>query len=940
MLANPTNIDIDARGRLWVLEGVNYRRKLKNQPDVTNLGDRILILEDTDGDGRADKRTVFDQSPELRSPLGIAVLGDKVIVSQSPNVIVYTKDLTDRVVGKKVFLGGFGGFDHDHGVHATVFGHDGRYWFNAGDQGFDVTDRSGTRLVSSREGPYYAGAILRLSPDGTGMKVFAHNFRNPYELALDSFGGVWQSDNDDDGNAWTRMLNVMEGGNYGYWGPGGRSWRADKGTHFHHELPGVAPLIARLGAGSPCGLVVYEGRLLPAKYHGQLLHAEAGKREINTYTMTAEGAGYKLDVEHTVSTADSWFRPSDVAVAPDGSVFFSDWYDSGVGGHNLADTARGRIYRLAPPGHKPVTAPLDFESPIGLGALLASPAQSVRHLAFTRLREMGKKALPWVRGMWAQREDVILQARALWLIGLMEGAAAPEIAEALKDADARIRILGLRVLDMAGGDVTASGLVKDPSPLVRRELAVLLQGKPEGTAAIAELAAAWDGADRWYLAGLGIGARGREDALYARLRDTYPDKWNAKLGKLIWETRPADALATVTEAVNENNLPLDQRLQALETLAAYRQVEAARTVAELASRSEAPMELRQAAIGHMSKRLFSEWIPYRADAAVRTAVRRSLADEKLQASALALADDLEDSEYGPDLQALAKDTKAPEASRAIAIQALGRMKDERYFADLDRFAAGGPVKIQAAAVRAIGYAQPPQFAVKMQRIITGNAPNEVRSEAVRALARGDRGLTLLLAMAERGQLPAEMKSLATTLAHQNRNPQLLVRARRVLPLPAMRGSRLLPSLRMLLGIEGNAERGRKIFSAAGGPECHNCHSVDGTRQLAGPHLTHIGTKFGKDGLLDAVLNPSAAIAPEYTYWILETKTQGTVSGTIGEDTAQRVTLRTDTGEELRLKPSEITSRRQSRLSMMPEDLPSRVTEQQLADLLEYLVSLK
>ncbi|MGH9661617.1 MAG: PVC-type heme-binding CxxCH protein, partial [Bryobacteraceae bacterium] len=113
--ANPTNIDIDARGRVWVLEGVNYRRQLRGQKDVRAAGDRILILEDTDLDGIADKSKVFDQNIGLRSPLGIAVLGDKVIVSQSPDLVVYTKDEDDRIVSKETLLTGWEGVDHDHG---------------------------------------------------------------------------------------------------------------------------------------------------------------------------------------------------------------------------------------------------------------------------------------------------------------------------------------------------------------------------------------------------------------------------------------------------------------------------------------------------------------------------------------------------------------------------------------------------------------------------------------------------------------------------------------------------------------------------------------------------------------------------------------------------------------------------------------------------------
>src|SRR5258708_8924793 len=144
-LSNVTNIAVDERGRVWALEGVNYRRQLRNEPDIRPAGDRILILEDTDHDGRADKVDVFDQNPDIRTPLGIAVLGDKVFVSQSPNITVYTKDAHDRIVSKEVFLTGFKGPDHDHGVHALVFGPDGRYYFDPGNEAGYITDSSGTR---------------------------------------------------------------------------------------------------------------------------------------------------------------------------------------------------------------------------------------------------------------------------------------------------------------------------------------------------------------------------------------------------------------------------------------------------------------------------------------------------------------------------------------------------------------------------------------------------------------------------------------------------------------------------------------------------------------------------------------------------------------------------------------------------------------------------
>ena len=140
-------------------------------------------------------------------------------------------------------------------------------------------------------GRFFEGAAMAVNPDGTGLEVIAQNFRNPYELAIDAFGDIWQTDNDDDGNAWTRVNYVMAGGNYGFRGPNGRTWQEDGGTHFHQELPGVVPNMLRLGPGSPCGLVVYEGTLLPEMYRGQLLHAEAGRRLIARYPCPGRRCG-------------------------------------------------------------------------------------------------------------------------------------------------------------------------------------------------------------------------------------------------------------------------------------------------------------------------------------------------------------------------------------------------------------------------------------------------------------------------------------------------------------------------------------------------------------------------------------------------------------------------------------------------------------------------
>src|SRR5881296_1820641 len=175
MVRNPTDMDIDARGRVWITEGVNYRSTFQPWGILQPAGDRIVILEDTSGDGVADKETVFYQDPSINAALGLCVLGNKVIVSDSPHVFVLTDADSDGKADKRELLfTGISGKDHDHGVHAFVFGPDGKLYFNFGNEGKQikrpdgspVIDRFGNE-VNNKGNPYRQGMIFRCNIDGS-----------------------------------------------------------------------------------------------------------------------------------------------------------------------------------------------------------------------------------------------------------------------------------------------------------------------------------------------------------------------------------------------------------------------------------------------------------------------------------------------------------------------------------------------------------------------------------------------------------------------------------------------------------------------------------------------------------------------------------------------------------------------------------------------------
>ena len=569
-MVNPTDMDIDERGRIWVCEAANYRGS-RLRPE----GDRIMVLSDTDHDGVCDSYKVFVQDKDLFAPLGIAKFGNKLYVSQSPNVWVYTIDDSGdspEPVGKpQIIFTGFGGNNHDHGVHAFVFGPDGRYYFNMGNEGdkgrikygdgTPVTDSFGSEVGREakvhRGKPktrdnlgFQEGMAFRWDPAAKRFDVIGYNFRNNYELAVDSFGTVWQSDNDDDGNESVRINFVMEGGNFGFKGPRGTDWGRDRElipgqtrqeAHWHQRWPGVVPNLLHTGGGSPTGICVYEGELLPEKFRGALIHCDAGPNVVRAYVpspsseqpkglMTSEeekkrtasaggeGAGYKAEVVDLIKGTDSWFRPSDVCVAPDGSVFVCDWYDPGVGGHATGDKSaaklRGRIYRLAPRGFKPSDTTLDLESPKGRLAALGSPNMATRYLAYTALAGAGDSAVAGLKEVYKESKDARRRARALWLLARAADGKDAVVA-AMKDSNPDIRITAVRAARAIGMDMAAVAkeLANDPSIAVAREVCVALNYVPTDKALppLVALADRYDGKDRWYLEAIGIGATGREN---------------------------------------------------------------------------------------------------------------------------------------------------------------------------------------------------------------------------------------------------------------------------------------------------------------------------------------------------------------------------------------------------------------------------------------------
>ncbi|MBA2329358.1 MAG: HEAT repeat domain-containing protein, partial [Flavisolibacter sp.] len=583
VIGNPTNIDVDSRGRVWMCEAFNYRPSLNQNNPTKDEGDRILILEDTNGDGKADTSKVFYQGTDINAALGIAVLGNKVIVSCSPNVFVFTDEDGDDIPDKKeVLFTHVGGEQHDHAVHAFTFGADGKLYFNFGNEGEQLMDKDGKIIidklgneVTNKGLPYRQGMVFRMNVDGTEFEVLGHNFRNNYEVATDAFGTLWQSDNDDDGNQSTRINYVMEFGNYGYTdemtGAGWRTRRTNMETeipqrHWHLNDPGSIPNLLQTGAGSPSGMLVYEGKLLPSAFHNQMIHCEPGKNIVRSYPVKKAGAGYTAEIIPLMEgVRDQWFRPVDVCAAPDGSLFIADWYDPGVGGHQMGDINRGRIFRLSTStGNYKINKP-DFDTQEGLTKALINPNGATRYLAWQKLNSLGAQAEPALQKLWTS-DNLRNRARALWLLARIPGKEDQYLQQALADKDPDIRITGIRATRQLKNDVIPylQKVINDADPQVRREVAIALHhNKSENAGALwAQLAAQYDGQDRWYLEALGIGADKQWDTFLPIWQSRSAEQVNTPAGRdIIWRSRTSKALPLLAAYISDTKVDSAARLK-------------------------------------------------------------------------------------------------------------------------------------------------------------------------------------------------------------------------------------------------------------------------------------------------------------------------------------------------------------------------------------------
>lgn len=912
---NPTNIDVDEEGRLWVIEAVDYRN-FNNPPENRRThpgGERVVILEDTDGDGRADSSKTFVQDEDLVAPLGIAVVGNKVYVSASPHLFVYTDtDGDDKADTRDTFLTGFGGLDHDHGLHAIVAGPGGRFYFNAGNAGpHIVTDEAGWTLragsiysggtphmegnqpgLRSDDGKVWTGGVnLRINPDGTGLEVLTHNFRNSYEVAVDSYGNVWNNDNDDDGNASTRVLYAMEAGNTGFFSQdGSRTWQADQRpdqetftAHWHQEDPGVIPAGDRTGPGAPTGIVRYEGSQLGEAYRGMLLSADAGRNVVYGYHPEPQGAGFALEsssfvssvpdsVVYNRSTYDNWdpesdsywFRPSDVAVGTDGAIYVADWYDARVGGHQMQDSAAyGRIYRITRAGENPQAPTLDLSTTEGQLQALRNPAPNVRVLGFQRLAEQGSAVLDDVRAL-LEADNPFHRARAVWLMAHLGPEGIEAVDEIFRSAsDPALRVAAFRALEQVDTSDAmiqrAHQAAQDASPAVRRAAAVYLRQVPlaESREAMVDLARRYDGTDRWYLEAFGLAAEGEEAATYALLKDELdvasdPSMWRTSWADLVWRLHPVEAVEALQQRASTPDVEWAEQKKALVAIG-FMSDPAAVEAMEALAESDQPQVAERAAW----------WLDYR-----RT------------------------NEWY-DLKDWAAEDQSPEVQEAIRA-----MQD------------------------------------RAETVQDANRPLAERTQAVGKMASDVYGSRMLMRLAIAGNLSDEIEAAVQDSIFESPDRTVRVLARHYLGRPD--GDGVDYTAQRVTQMEADRQRGQNVFYA----QCAVCHTAGQAGGDVGPDLTGAESMLNAQELADAIIRPGAGITHGYSPWWVRTEDGAVRYGFLLAENENTIVLKDANGQRHVIDRTRIADQEQmDGVSLMPGPAELELSPQDVADVVSFLRAL-
>jgi putative membrane-bound dehydrogenase-like protein len=879
-IVHPIACDFDAKGRLLVIEShTHFAPKDYKGPNF----DRIQAFDVA----KRGKPTTFFEG--TRHTMDLAVHADGSVYIATRNEILRLRDTKGK--GKPdettriVFLDTKGDYPHN-GFSGLCFDSKGDLYFGMGENlgaAYKLIGADGKNFSGEGDG----GHIFHCSADGKKLRRIATGFWNPFGVCRDIFGRVFAVDNDPDQSPPCRMVHVVEGGDYGFRFCYGRS-----GKHpfqsWHGELPGTLPMMTGVGE-APCEILSYESDGLPNEYRGQLLVTSWADHRVERYAVKPHGASFKADRLPFVQGGNN-FRPVGLCTAPDGSVFVTDWVLPNYELHG-----KGAIWHIrwkdAPNvqrRHNPREAIFSMHRPLREKAARSQAGKLDRDF----LREqMG-------------HEDVRVRAAAL--TALID-ARDPQLdlkSIAEKDREIGIREMAVRAI------ATDAWNRRD-----KEEQKYLEAGYPASLRAEAIKS-----------------YQTSRERLLGFLAD--PDPFLRQAAVQASASRP---LLALDFADDERITEPRERVGALLSLRSLHG-DFKRTLPK-AFFNDPNEDVRFLAV---------KWIADEKLADYRDDVVKAMKDPKLSvrmymayATALARLDGQEVSEtrLADYFAKRLADDATPNAQRAMLLRQVPATHPKLTVELLTKLVKADDAALQLEAVRAlVEHPNPKRHGPLLEVFRNPKLNTSIRGFAMVGIA--DRAQELadeLFAIVNDGKSPLQDDAFRALIDVVIKDPVL--KDAKLFRYPEKKRPPAKDIDAWLKRLEGkaDAEAGARIFFHPRLGGCYKCHRIDGRGQDVGPDLSNIG-RTDRRHILESILQPSNTVAPHYVAWHLETADGKVRNGMLIHTHLDEYTYLDAKGDRFKVKTGDLVEQRPLAISIMPDGLVDRMTDQEVRDLLAYLQS--
>lgn len=981
----PMFMEFDEQGRLYIAESTGMDKsgkEMQAEPECM-----ILMLEDVDGDGVFDKRTVY--ADKLSLPMGVQSYQGSIYTASPPDFIRLKDTDGDGVADEReVLLTGWNVLN-TASLHGPFLGPDGWMYLTHGRHGYKIETKEGQML----EG--LASRIWRCRPDGTQLERFCGGgFDNPIEIAFTEAGeliGTMTYFTDPKNGQRDALMHWVEGGVY--------PKEHESLKEFDGQRTGdLLPPITKFARVAPSGFMRLRGDAFGAEYKDNFFSAQFNPHRVQRHIMTRAGATFASQDSDFLTSADPDFHPTDVLEDADGSMLVSDtgaWYVDACPVSRVAKPEiRGTIYRI-----RRTDAP-KVEDPRGLK--LAWQGVSAEELT-----ERLKNTRPAVRD------------RAAWMLSDMPGKAEKPLQALVEsDADAVVKVTALNALGRMGKADAGLSLLEndqlDVQVAAARWLGVAF-ARTNPQSASKQARQALDGltalagrgdsaARREAVMALGhYGTRGAPMAILGALSNaTEPDAFleHAVIhGVSLSESWGLQDVLTIPDATLRRAvlLAMDNHQQLNEELLVPLMDDEDAHVREAAFMVAARHPLWSETLGKHVATSLEHWSPERSaslmgalrafaeDTRIMDAVALLMADTSHPDRTLFLLESIEQSPLNPlpeswlaalgivldsddpvprsraigvvrtrgieahdsKLLALADDGQQPEALRLAALDAavarLESIGDARLAHVISCMGADREPTVRQSAARLLAKAPlSPEQARTIASSLLPEADALTFGSLLAAVGKHTdeaTGLALVESL-NRAQYdinripPREIEALFTAYSEKVQEASAPIRAKAAV-LDEARLQRLA-ELTPKLG-SGDVGRGRQVFFGEK-VACSTCHAVGEEGGDLGPDLTTIGVVRSGGDLLEALLFPNASIVQGYESYQVKTF-EGTLLGVLGNQTAEGLTVRTAADAETYIATPDIISMEEYPLSLMPEGLEQGLTEEELLDLMAFLQSL-